>query len=65
VHEPAQRTVTPSSKSLFLACSQLPTLRAIARLRRELDVPVWSSIQATAWASVNAMTGRGLQVQFM
>ena len=65
VHELAQRTVTPSSKSLFLACSQLPTLRAIARLRRELDVPVWSSIQATAWASVNAMTGRGLQVQFM
>jgi len=27
-------------RSLFLACSQLPTLNAIAQLRRELDIPV-------------------------
>jgi maleate cis-trans isomerase len=63
VIELARRTVTPSSKSLFLACSQLPTLNAIAQLRREFDIPVWSSIQATAWASARAMTGNGHQVQ--
>jgi maleate cis-trans isomerase len=60
----ARQTVTSSSRSLFVACSQLPTLRAIAQLRRELDIPVWSSIQATAWASAKAMTGRGHSVQF-
>jgi maleate cis-trans isomerase len=64
VIELAQRTVTPGSKSLFLACSQLPTLHAIAQLRREFDIPVWSSIQATAWASARVMTGNGLEVQF-
>jgi maleate cis-trans isomerase len=63
VIELARRTVTPASKSLFLACSQLPTLHAVAQLRRELDMPVWSSIQATAWASARTMTGNGLVVQ--
>jgi maleate cis-trans isomerase len=60
----ARRTVTPSSNSLFVACSQLPTLHAVAQLRRELGIPVWSSIQATALASAKAMTARGLQVPF-
>jgi maleate cis-trans isomerase len=64
VCELARRTVTPQSKSLFVACSQLPTLRAVARLREELGIPVWSSIQATAWASARALTSRGLEVQF-
>jgi maleate cis-trans isomerase len=64
VLELARRTVTPSSKSLFVACSQLPTLHAIAQLRHELEIPVWSSIQATAWASAKAMTARGLPVKF-
>jgi maleate cis-trans isomerase len=64
VLELARRTVTPRSKSLFVACSQLPTLNAIAELRAELIIPVWSSIQATAWASAEAMTKRGFPVQF-
>jgi maleate cis-trans isomerase len=64
VIELARRTVTERSRSLFLACSQLPTLNAVAQLRRELDIPVWSSIQATAWASAKVMTGNGLEVQF-
>jgi maleate isomerase len=63
VIELARRTVTKQSKSLFLACSQLPTLNAIAQLRRELDIPVWSSIQATASASARVMTGNGHEVQ--
>jgi maleate cis-trans isomerase len=63
VLELARQTVTPSSKSLFVACSQLPTLHAISRLRRDFAIPVWSSIQATAWASVNAMTAKGLPAQ--
>ena len=62
VLELARRTVTSSSQSLFVACSQLPTLRAVAELRRELEIPVWSSISATAWAAARAMAGRGLSV---
>ena len=54
VLELARRTVTPDSKSLFIACSQLPTLSAVAKLRNELDIPVWSSIQATAWAGAES-----------
>jgi maleate cis-trans isomerase len=60
----ARRTVTPRSKSLFIACSQLPTLDVIARLRAELGIPVWSSIQATAWAGAEALTNQGLPVPF-
>jgi maleate isomerase len=63
VLELARRTVTPSSKGLFVACSQLPTLQAIARLRCDLRIPVWSSIRATAWAGAKAMTANGLVVQ--
>ena len=63
VFELALRTVTPKSKSLFIACSQLPTLKTVAALRAKLDIPVWSSIQATAWAAANALTAQGLPVQ--
>ena len=63
VVELARQTVTPSSKSLFVACSQLPTLHAIPQLRRDFAIPVWSSILATAWAAAKAMTARGLPAQ--
>ena len=64
VLELSRRAVTPSSRGLFVACSQLPTLHAIPQLRRDLRIPVWSSIQATAWAGATAMTARGLPVAF-
>jgi maleate cis-trans isomerase len=64
VLELARRTVTPQSKSLFVACSQLPTINVVAQLRSELGIPVWSSIQATAWAASEALTHRGLPVPF-
>jgi maleate cis-trans isomerase len=64
VLELARRTVTARSKSLFVACSQLPTLNVVAQLRAELEIPVWSSIQATAWAGATALTAQGFPVQF-
>src|SRR5262249_9202300 len=64
VLELARRTVTARSKSLFVACSQLPTLDVVARLRAELEMPVSSSIQATAWAGATALTAQGFPVQF-
>ena len=59
----ALRTVTPQSQCLFIACSQLPTLNAVAKLRAQLDIPVWSSIQATAWAAARSLTAQGLPVR--
>jgi maleate cis-trans isomerase len=64
VLELARRTVTARSKSLFVACSQLPTINTVARLRAELDIPVWSSIQATAWAGAKALSAQGFPVNF-
>ena len=61
----ALRTVTPQSECLFIACSQLPTLNVVAKLRAQLDIPVWSSIQATAWAGTGALTAHGLPVRLM
>jgi maleate cis-trans isomerase len=60
----ALKTVTPKSKSLFVACSQLPTINVVAQLRARLGIPVWSSIQATAWAGAKALTAQGLPVEF-
>lgn len=54
----ALRTVTPRSRALFIACSQLPTLEIIDALRVRLGIPVWSSIRATAWAASAAMAAR-------
>jgi maleate cis-trans isomerase len=64
VLELARRTVTSQSNSLFVACSQLPTLKVVAQLRAQLAIPVWSSIQATAWAGAKAMTAQGFPVPF-
>lgn len=51
VREKALATVTDASQALFIACSQLPTLTVVPELRDKLGIPVWSSIQATAWAA--------------
>ena len=63
VLELALQTVTSQSKCLFVACSQLPTLNVLAKLRAKLDIPVWSSIQATAWAAAGALTAHGLPMR--
>lgn len=39
----------PGADAIFIACSQLPTRAIIPELERDLGVPVWSSIRATAW----------------
>jgi maleate cis-trans isomerase len=39
----------PGIDAIFIACSQLPTRAIIPELERDLGVPVWSSIRATAW----------------
>jgi maleate isomerase len=55
VRDLALRTVTPQSEALFIACSQLPTIGILNELRARLNIPVWSSIAATAWAGECAL----------
>ncbi len=58
VLDKALETVTPRSRALFIACSQLPTLKIIDALRARLGISVWSSIRATAWAASAAVARR-------
>ncbi len=48
VYAVASRRPTAGAQAVFIACSQLPTAGILARLRKELGIPVWSSISATA-----------------
>ncbi len=50
----AREIVRPGLDALFIACSQLPTLAICHDLERELSLPVWSSIRATAWQVLRA-----------
>jgi maleate cis-trans isomerase len=48
----ARDVMQPGIDALFIACSQLPTRAIIGELERELGIPVWSSIRATAWQAL-------------
>ncbi|HZN25340.1 MAG TPA: aspartate/glutamate racemase family protein [Burkholderiales bacterium] len=50
----ARDVMQPGIDALFIACSQLPTHAIIADLERELGIPVWSSIRATAWQALRS-----------
>ncbi len=65
VEAKALATVTPASTGLFIACSQLPTLTIIEPLRRRLAIPVWTSIQATAWSGARVLSGSGFQLSLL
>ena len=45
----AREVMRPGVDAMFIACSQLPTHAILGGLQRELGIPVWSSISATAW----------------
>jgi maleate cis-trans isomerase len=50
----ARDVMSPGIDAMFIACSQLPTRAIIPELERELGIPVWSSIRATAWQATRA-----------
>ena len=50
----ARAAMRPGIDAVFIACSQLPTHAILLDLERELGVPVWSSIRATAWQATRA-----------
>jgi maleate cis-trans isomerase len=52
----SRATMRPHCDALFIACSQLPTREVLPRLERELGRPAWSSIRATAWSAMQALS---------
>jgi maleate cis-trans isomerase len=50
----ARAAMRPGIDAVFIACSQLPTHAILLDLERELGVPVWSSIRASAWQATRA-----------
>jgi len=53
IEERAREIAKPGLDALFIACSQLPTHAIIPGLERDLEMPVWSSIRATAWQALH------------
>lgn len=60
-----RETVLPESKSVFVACAQMPAMNILPDLRKELSIPVWSSIVATAWAAAKALERRGIRLSLL
>ena len=54
IAERAREVMKPGIDAMFIACSQLPTHAILRDLERELGIPVWSSIRATAWQALRA-----------
>jgi len=52
VAQRARDTMSADCDAMFIACAQLPTHAILDGLRSELGRPVWSSIQASAWATL-------------
>jgi maleate cis-trans isomerase len=50
----ARGSFVPGSDALLITCTDFPTLPLIARLERDLGVPVVTSNQATLWAALRA-----------
>ncbi len=48
----AREVMKPGVDAMFIACSQLPTRAILLDLERELEIPVWSSIRASAWQAL-------------
>ena len=57
VADRARDVMRPGLDAIFIACSQLPTYSIIVELESDLEVPVWSSIRATAWQALRAHSG--------
>lgn len=55
VEREARRLCHPDVDALFIACSQLPTLKVVQKMQQEARLPVLSSIQVTAQQAELAM----------
>lgn len=55
IYNKVKKSVTNDASAVFVACTQLRAMEVIELLERDLGRPVYSAIQATAWAAYEAM----------
>lgn len=55
IYAKVKESLTPDATAVFVACTQLRAMEVLDLLERDLGRPVYSAIQATAWAAYRAM----------
>jgi maleate isomerase len=55
IYRKVKEITTPKSEAVFVACTQLRALEVLDHLERDLGKPVYSAVQASAWAAYQAM----------
>ena len=55
IYSKVKQSITKEASAVFVACTQLRAMEVIDLLERDLGRPVYSAIQATAWAAFEAM----------
>jgi maleate isomerase len=55
IYRKVRDITTPKSEAVFVACTQLRAMEVLDNLERDLGKPVYSAVQASAWAAYQAM----------
>lgn len=55
IYRKVKEIVTPKSEAVFVACTQLRALEVVDMLERDLGIPVYTAVQASAWQAYQAM----------
>lgn len=55
IYRKVKETVSPDTDAVFVACTQLRALEVVDMLERDLGLPVYSAVQASAWQAYEAM----------
>jgi maleate cis-trans isomerase len=55
IYRKVKQSITKDASAVFVACTQLRALEVIDALERDIGRPVYSAIQATAWAAYEAL----------
>ncbi|MES2564794.1 MAG: aspartate/glutamate racemase family protein [Pseudomonadota bacterium] len=55
IYRKVKETVSPDTDAVFVACTQLRALGVLDMLERDLGIPVYSAVQASAWQAYQAM----------
>jgi maleate cis-trans isomerase len=55
IYRKVRDITTPKSEAVFVACTQLRAMEVLDSLERDLGKPVYSAVQASAWAAYHAM----------
>ena len=51
IYQKVKNTTQPDTEAVFVACTQLRALEVLDMLERDLGKPVYSAVQASAWAA--------------